>query len=32
MSISTKIEGVDAIIRKLGKVEGVKHLRPPMQR
>ena len=32
MSISTKIEGVDAIIRKLGRVEGVKHLRQPMQR
>ncbi len=31
-NVSIQIKGVDELIRKLGKVEGTKHLRPPMQR
>jgi len=32
MSVTIQIKGIDALIQKLGKVEGTKHLRPPMQR
>ena len=32
MSVSIQIKGIDTLIQKLGKVEGTKHLRPPMQR
>ena len=30
--VTIQIKGIDALIQKLGKVEGMKHLRPPMQR
>lgn len=30
--VSVKIEGIDRLLNKLGKVEGTKHLRAPMQR
>ncbi len=30
--VSIQIKGIDELIRKLGKAEGMKHLRPPMQR
>lgn len=32
MSISIKIDGIDKLIAKLGKVQGLNHLRPAMQR
>lgn len=32
MAIEVKITGVDSVIRKLGKVEGVRLLEPPMRR
>ena len=32
MSVSIQIKGIDELIRKLGKAEGMKHLRQPMQR
>lgn len=32
MSITIKIDGIDKLVRKLGKVEGVNYLRPAMQR
>ena len=32
MSVSIQIKGIDTLIQKLGKVEGTKHLRQPMQR
>lgn len=32
MSISIKIEGIDKLIAKLGKAQGLNHLRPAMQR
>ena len=32
MSVSIQIKGIDALIQKLGKAEGMKHLRAPMQR
>ena len=32
MSVTIQIKGIDELIRKLGRAEGVKHLRPPMQR
>lgn len=31
-NVSIQIKGIDALVQKLGKVEGTKHLRPPMQR
>ena len=31
-NVSIQIKGIDTLIQKLGKVEGTKHLRPPMQR
>ena len=31
-NVSIQIKGIDELIRKLGKVEGTKHLRQPMQR
>ena len=31
-NVTIQIKGVDELIRKLGKVEGTKHLRQPMQR
>ena len=31
-NVSIQIKGIDALIQKLGKVEGTKHLRQPMQR
>ena len=30
--VTIQIKGIDALIQKLGKVEGMKHLRAPMQR
>lgn len=32
MSVTIQIDGIDKIVRKLGKVEGVSKLRPAMQR
>ena len=32
MSVSIQIKGIDTLIQKLGKVEGTKHLRQPMER
>ena len=31
-NVTIQIKGIDALVQKLGKVEGTKHLRPPMQR
>ena len=31
-NVSIQIKGIDTLIQKLGKVEGTKHLRQPMQR